>query len=137
MKHNNPFTFEARVYYEDTDVAGIVYYANYLRYLERARTEWIRTLGIDQSILIDQGLAFAVTHVNINYLKPARFNDLLEIVTVVTKAGKASLMFEQVARNKENPDLVYCKADVKAVCIYMETMKPVALPERILEEVTQ
>ena len=137
MNTNTPFLFEARVYYEDTDVAGIVYYANYLRYLERARTEWIRTLGIDQSVLIEEGLAFAVTKVNINYLKPARFNDLLEIVTTVKKAGRASLMFEQVARNKDNPELVYCKADVKAVCIVMESMKPVALPSRIMEELAQ
>ena len=137
MNTNTPFLFEARVYYEDTDVAGIVYYANYLRFLERARTEWIRTLGIDQSVLIDEGLAFAVTKVNINYLKPARFNDLLEIVTTVKKAGRASLMFEQIARNKDNPDLVYCKADVKAVCIVMETMKPVALPAQIMEELSQ
>ena len=137
MPQDSPFIFEARVYYEDTDVAGIVYYANYLRFLERARTEWIRTLGIDQSVLIDEGLAFAVAEVNIKYIKPARFNDLLEIITVVKQAGRASLMFEQIARNKEKPELIYCKADVKAVCIVMDTMKPVALPGRILEEISQ
>ena len=131
------FILPVRVYYEDTDVAGIVYYANYLRFLERGRTEWIRTLGIDQSVLIEQGLAFAVTEVNIKYLKPARFNDLLEVVTRVKQAGKASLIFEQLARNKDNPDLVYVKGDVKAVCVRMDKMKPVALPEQILEEVSQ
>ena len=131
------FILPVRVYYEDTDVAGIVYYANYLRYMERGRTEWIRTLGIDQSVLIDQGLAFAVTEVNIKYLKPARFNDLLEVVTYVKQAGRASLTFEQMVRNKENPELIYVQGDVKAVCIRMDKMKPVALPERIVEEVSQ
>ena len=82
------FIFPIRVYYEDTDVAGIVYYANYLRFLERGRTEWVRELGVDQSILIDQGLAFAVTSVNINYLKAAKFNDLLEVITTVKSMGR-------------------------------------------------
>ena len=131
------FFLPVRVYYEDTDVAGIVYYANYLRFMERGRTEWIRTLGIDQSVLIEQGLAFAVAEVNIKYLKPARFNDLLEVVTRVKQAGRASLMFEQLVRNKDNPDLIYATADVKAVCIRMDSMKPVALPERILEEIAE
>jgi len=130
----NEFILPVRVYYEDTDVAGIVYYANYLRYLERGRTEWIRDLGVDQSVLIEQGLAFAVTEVNIKYLKPARFNDLLEVVTQVKQAGRASLVFEQLVRNKENPDLIYVTADVKAVCIRMDKTKPVALPKIIMEE---
>ena len=131
------FILPVRVYYEDTDVAGIVYYANYLRYMERGRTEWIRTLGIDQSVLIEQGLAFAVTEVNIKYLKPARFNDLLEVVTTVKQAGRASLTFAQCVRNKDNPELIYCAGDIKAVCVRMDKMKPVSLPERIVEEVTQ
>jgi acyl-CoA thioester hydrolase len=137
MTKNTTFLHQARVYYEDTDVAGIVYYANYLRYIERARSEWIRTLDIDQSALIEQGFAFAVTKVNINYLKPARFNDLLEIVTTIKKAGRASLLFEQVVRNKDEPALINCKADVKVAFINTKTMKPIALPARIMEEFSQ
>lgn len=74
--------FPLRVYYEDTDLAGIVYYANYLRFIERARTEWVRTLGVDQVALRDtDGIVFAVRRVEAEYLRPARFDDLLEVRT--------------------------------------------------------
>ncbi len=125
------FIFPVRVYYEDTDVAGIVYYANYLRYLERGRTEWLRTLGVDQTLLIDQNLAFVVTEVNIKYLKPARFNDLLEVVTIVESTRKASLVFKQMVRDKKQPEKIYCSAMVKAACIDMMTLKPKALPKSL------
>lgn len=127
--------FPIRIYYEDTDVAGIVYYANYLRFLERGRTEWLRELGIDQAILIEQGLAFAVTAVNIQYLKPARFNDLLEVVTEIGSTGRASIVFKQYIRDKKQPDIRYCEAEVKAACIQMETLKPKALPEQLRKEI--
>jgi len=129
------FIFPVRVYYEDTDVAGIVYYANYLRFLERGRTEWLRELGIDQTILIEQGLAFAVTDVNIKYIKPARFNDALEVVTKVEAAGRASMLFRQYVRNKEQHELIYCRAEVKAACINMTTLKPKALPKQLVKEI--
>lgn len=129
------FIFPVRVYYEDTDVAGIVYYANYLRFLERGRTEWLRELGIDQSILIEAGLAFAVTEVNIQYLKPARFNDLLEVVTAIKSSGRASLVFSQSVRDKQQPEHIYCRAEVKAACIDMTTLKPKALPKQLVKEI--
>jgi acyl-CoA thioester hydrolase len=129
------FIFPVRVYYEDTDVAGIVYHANYLRYFERGRTEWLRELGIDQSILIEQGLAFAVTKINIDYLKPARFNDLLEVVTEIQSFKRASLIFKQTIRDKQNRDLIYSKAEIKAACIDMKSLKPKALPKQLLEEI--
>jgi acyl-CoA thioester hydrolase len=88
--------FETRVYYEDTDLAGIVYYANYLRFIERARTEWVRTLGIDQTRLrADQGIVFAVRRVEADYLAPARFDDLLTVETAVCRASGASLTLTQ------------------------------------------
>ena len=129
------FIFPVRVYYEDTDVAGIVYHANYLRFFERGRTEWLRELGIDQTILIEQGLAFAVTKINIDYLKPARFNDLLEVVTEIQSSKRASLMFKQTIRDKQRPNLIYSKAEVKAACIDMKSLKPKALPKQLLEEI--
>ncbi len=129
------FIFPVRVYYEDTDVAGIVYYANYLRFLERGRTEWLRTLGLDQTILFEQGLAFAVTELSIKYMKAARFNDMMEVVTTVQPAGKASMLFKQHIRDKENKEHIYCRAEVKAACIDMELLKPKPLPKQLVKEI--
>ena len=85
-----------RVYYEDTDLAGIVYYANYLRFIERARTEWARERGIDQRRLREEeGLVFAVRRVEADYLRPARFDDLLEVRTAVAEAGGARIALAQ------------------------------------------
>jgi len=128
------FIFPVRVYYEDTDVAGIVYHANYLRFFERGRTEWLRELGIEQTVLIEQGLAFAVTKINIDYLKPACFNDLLEVVTEIKSSKKASLIFKQTIRDKNRQNIIYSKAEVKAACIDMKSLKPKALPKQLLEE---
>ncbi len=129
------FIFPVRVYYEDTDVAGIVYYANYLRFLERGRTEWLRTLGVDQTILFEQGLAFAVTELTIKYSKAARFNDMMEVVTTVQQAGKASMLFKQHIRDKENKEHIYCRAEVKAACIDMKSLKPKPLPKQLVKEI--
>ena len=95
--------FETRVYYEDTDLAGIVYYANYLKYIERARTEWVRDLGIDQTALkADEGVVFAVRRVTADYLRPARFDDVLTVETALSEAGRARLTLSQeVLRGEE------------------------------------
>ncbi|PYE83873.1 tol-pal system-associated acyl-CoA thioesterase [Pseudoroseicyclus aestuarii] len=88
--------FTLRVYYEDTDLAGIVYYANYLKFIERARSEWVRGLGIDQLRLKEEaGLTFAVRRVEADYIAPARFDDLLEVETTVEEAGRARLTLRQ------------------------------------------
>jgi len=129
------FIFPIRVYYEDTDVAGIVYHANYLRFFERGRTEWLRALGIDQTIMFDKGLAFAVTEMNIKYIKAARFNDLMEVVTTVQPAGRASMLFKQYLRDKQNQDHIYSRAEAKAACIDMKTLKPKPLPEQLVKEI--
>lgn len=85
-----------RVYYEDTDLAGIVYYANYLRFIERGRTEWVRALGVDQAALKrDEGIIFAVRRVEADYLKPARFDDLLTVTTRLVDLGGARIELEQ------------------------------------------
>jgi acyl-CoA thioester hydrolase len=93
--------FRTRVYYEDTDLAGIVYYANYLKFIERARTEWVASLGIDQMALrSSQGIVFAVRRVEADYLRPARFGDDLEVQTVLQSLGGARLVLEQVVLRK-------------------------------------
>jgi acyl-CoA thioester hydrolase len=92
-----PHQFRTRVYYEDTDLAGIVYYANYLKFIERARTEWVASLGIDQMALrAVHGIVFAVRRVEADYLRPARFGDELVVETVLTTIGGARLVLEQV-----------------------------------------
>lgn len=93
---------EIRVYYEDTDLAGIVYYANYLKFIERARTEWVRGLGVDQGALKrDQGIVFAVRRVEADYLRPARFDDLLTVTTRLLALGGARIELEQEVRRGE------------------------------------
>jgi acyl-CoA thioester hydrolase len=88
--------FSVRVYYEDTDLAGIVYYANYLRFIERARTEWVRTLGIDQTAMRGQGLVFAVRRIEADYLSPARFDDTLMVETAAEVLRGASIILRQM-----------------------------------------
>lgn len=89
-------SFDLRVYYEDTDLGGIVYYANYLRFIERARSEWVRTLGIDQKRLKDdQGVVFAVRRLSAEYFAPAQYDDMLRITTRLVEAGGASLVLDQ------------------------------------------
>jgi acyl-CoA thioester hydrolase len=89
--------FQTRVYYEDTDLAGIVYYANYLKFIERARTEWVASLGIDQMALkAAQGIVFAVRRVEADFLRPAKFGDDLVVGTVLQSAGGARLVLEQM-----------------------------------------
>lgn len=85
-----------RVYYEDTDLAGIVYYANYLKFIERARTEWVRSLGVDQGALKrEEGIVFAVRRVEADYLKPARFDDELTVTTALVEVGGARIVLDQ------------------------------------------
>jgi acyl-CoA thioester hydrolase len=91
MTHLHPL----RIYYEDTDLAGIVYYANYLRFIERGRTEWVRSLGVDQVGLKDQGIVFAVRRVEADYLAPARFDDVVEVRTSVVSVTGARIVLGQ------------------------------------------
>jgi acyl-CoA thioester hydrolase len=92
--------FEVRVYYEDTDMAGIVYYANYLKYIERARSDWVRVLGVDQNELRAEGVVFAVSRIEADYLSPARFDDVLDVATsVVTRSGARVVLNQRVTRD--------------------------------------
>ena len=123
------FSFPVRVYYEDTDTAGIVYYANYLRYLERGRTEWLRALGVEQLRLAQEtGLVFAVRSLNIEYLKPARLDDVLAVLTELTLPGRAQVTLKQrIERDGET----LVEASVRIACLDTKKLKPAALPEEI------
>lgn len=105
---------ELRVYYEDTDLAGIVYYANYLKFIERGRSEWLRELGIDQAALKREGRVFAVRRIEADYLRPARYDDLLAVTTALHQAGRARIVLDQSVRRG---DEVLFTARVTIVCL--------------------
>jgi len=131
------FIWPVRVYYEDTDVAGVVFYANYLKFYERGRTEWLRSLGWEQDILIDKGLAFAVAHVDAKYLLPARFNDKLLIKTRIASVRRTSVIFEQEVVTDDQQQLAVNKATIRVACVDMKTMKPAAMPDYLKEEIAR
>lgn len=124
-----------RVYYEDTDAGGIVYYANYLKFLERARTEWLREMGTEQDILLEHSIGFVVKRVEMDNHAPARFNELLCIHTEIVELKRASLVFKQIIISPKNKPLV--SALITVACVNLSTMKPQAIPEQILGEFTR
>ena len=128
------FIWPVRVYYEDTDSGGVVYHSNYLNFMERARTEWLRTLGLEQDEIINEyGIVFVVSSLSINYLKPALFNDALQVRSSVKKMSRASLVFEQnIIRPAENGgEDILTRGEVKIVSLSLHKKRPVALPEVI------
>jgi acyl-CoA thioester hydrolase len=133
----NRFLWPVRVYYEDTDSGGVVYYANYLKYLERARTELLRSYGFEQDQLIEQeGIIFAVRALQIEYRKPARFNEMLQVSVNVTKVGNASFTCEQVI-TRDADETVLCQAQVKLACLNAENFQPQAIPKFLIREITR
>lgn len=133
----NAFVWPIRVYYEDTDSGGIVYHANYLKYMERARTEWLRALGFDQSRLKQElGLIFVVRSLQIEYEKPAQIDDKLEVVTQVAAQRRASLLFHQLIQRIGTETAVLIRSEVKVACLDSQTLKPRAIPDQIRMELT-
>ena len=120
-------TLDIRVYYEDTDMAGIVYYANYLRYIERARSDWVREMGIDQLAMKAEGVVFAVRRVEADYIQPARFDDLMQVRTDLVSLSPARMVMRQEVRRDET---LLFKADVTIVCINANG-KPCRLPAKL------
>jgi acyl-CoA thioester hydrolase len=120
------FSIPVRIYYEDTDTGGVVYYANYLRYMERARTEWLRDKGFEQTDLADEyNIVLAVKHVAVNYLRPAKLDDALHVSADVTRFASASITFsQQVKRDDE----LLCDGEVRIVCLDSLTFKPKQIP---------
>jgi len=125
-------TLPIRVYYEDTDAGGVVYYANYLKFFERSRTESLREIDVHQSELLKQNIAFVVKKVEMDYIKSARFDDLLLVKTWVESHRKASLVFKQEIFH-ENGDLL-CTATTLIACVNLQRMKPTAIPVEIIKE---
>ena len=128
------FVWSARVYWEDTDGGGVVYYANYLRFLERARTEWLRARGHSQpKLAADPGVLFAVAEVNIRYHRPARLDDLLAISCRPRLEGATTLVFkQQVHRASEHGELL-ATASVRVVCVGATSFRPRRVPQGIIE----
>ena len=123
------FTVPVRVYYEDTDAGGVVYYANYLRFLERGRTEFMRALGYDLGVLArDPGILFVVAGVEVDYRRPARHDDLLAVSVAVAERGRAGMTFaQQVRRGTE----LLVEAKVRGACVDAVSFRPKALPDEI------
>jgi acyl-CoA thioester hydrolase len=131
VSNGEPFTWTVRVYYEDTDTGGIVYYANYLKFFERARTEWLRAAGFEQRRLSEEfGLQFVVVQIDCEYLQPARLDDLLQIDLRVAKAGQVSIVFDQAARRA---DAVLATARVRAACIDSSRFVPAPMPAALVD----
>jgi acyl-CoA thioester hydrolase len=129
---NKPFSWVVRVYYEDTDAGGVVFYANYLKYLERARTEYLRALGFEQDeLMTNAGVIFAVRSLQIEYIKSARFNQMVQVSAKIKNIKKASLEFAQQITHDEQ---LLVTADVRIACLDADTMKPKAIPDYLLEQ---
>ena len=121
------FTWPVRVYVEDTDFGGVVFYANYLKYFERARTEFLRSMGIAQQSMIDvHRVIFMVTHIAVDYRAPARMDEELLVTAIPEKVGRASVHFLQEIRRGED---VLVRAQVQVACVGVDSMRPQAMPD--------
>ena len=127
-----PFKWSIRIYFEDTDSGGVVYHSNYLKFMERARTEWLRSLQINQAELKKKDkIMFVVANVNIDYKKAARFNDVLDIKTSLDKIGASRVdLTQNIMKNSE----LYTSAKVSIACIHSETFKPQRIPKLIKQQ---
>ena len=123
--------FTVKIYYEDTDAQGVVYYANYLKFFERARTEYLREIGYEQKELMEKGAIFVVREVSLEFKKPAHLDQKIEVHTQIIKAGKVSFDFTQEVFTKEG-DLL-CGGVVKCGCLALKDFKPKALPSKLLQ----
>lgn len=129
------FNWPVRVYWEDTDAGGVVYYANYLKFLERARSEWLRASGFEQDVLRDEaGVVFVVRRVEVDYLSPARFNDQIDVSVTLLELGRASLVLRQ---SLSRGDVRLVEAQVTLACVDATRFKPVKIPAPILQVLAQ
>jgi len=136
IQDENLFFWPIRVYYEDTDAGGVVYHTNYIKFMERARTEWLRNLGFEQDELrANDTVIFAVRSVQVDYYSPARFNDELRVSSRVIKSGKASITIEQQiirpAQDASQKEDVLCKGIIKVATLDSELFRPKAMPEKL------
>jgi len=129
------FCWPVRVYYEDTDAGGVVYHANFLRFMERARAEWLRSKGFEQDQLRDQeGIVFAVTRVQLDFHRPALFNQSLSVSACLTRRGRASLEMYQEVRDPDGA--ICCSGELKLACLDASRLRPRAIPQRLFAELS-
>lgn len=129
MHRNATFNWPVRVYYEDTDAGGVVYHSNYLNFMERARTEWLRALGFEQPhVKADMGVIIVVHSMQVEFKSPAYFNDLLDIHCKLTKVGRGSIEMEQKTMREHT---LLIKAQVKLAFVNADTFKPLGIPAAI------
>lgn len=121
------YIFPVKVFIEDTDYSGLVYHANYLNYFERARSTSVEDIGLGISWQLANEIFFLIRSIQIDYLKPARLNDQLEVVSHITEVKKASIVYDQHLRLAHSPDTILCRASVKVVCVN-KAMRPCAIP---------
>ena len=125
--NSKPFSWPVRVYYEDTDTGGVVYYANYLKFFERARTEWLRSSGLNQDKLAQkEGLIFVVRRASLDFLRPARLDDMLEVTVEPLKLARVYVQLVQEARR--GAQVLAC-AKIQVACLNMRSFKPAAIPQ--------
>lgn len=126
------FALTVRIYIEDTDAGGIVYYVNYLKFMERSRTEFLRSLGYDKPAILDEGLLLVVHSAQVIYRRPARLDDQLEVTTEVVKIARTYVEFQQnVLRGNE----LMCEGLIRIACVSGETMKPNPIPIAMFERI--
>lgn len=127
----DPFQWSVRVYWEDTDAGGVVYHASYLRFMERARTEWLRGMGISQSSVKEAtGLAFLVREMQIDFLRAALLDDELSVSVEVKERRAASILFAQTIRRADGVELI--RAKVRVACVDVNRMRPVQIPADLI-----
>ncbi len=131
------FTWSIRVYYEDTDAGGVVFYANYLKFFERARTEWLRAADIGQHALAEShGLMFVVKSTAVDYHAPAKLDDELKLTVTVERLGRASVQFVQEAwRVSETAKKLLTTGRIKVGCVDTAAFRPGAIPDEVLEKI--
>lgn len=136
MAEPGPVSTRIRVYYEDTDAGGVVFYANYLKYLERARTEWLRERGVEQRQLAEtEDVVFAVVEVSLRYRRPARLDDLLDVSAEVSEIGRSRVVFDQAVRRAADDELLV-SGRVEVVCLSASAFKARRIPTTLLETLT-
>ena len=127
------FYWPVRVYYEDTDASRVVYHAAYVKYFERARTEWLRALGFSQHALHDElGVVFTVANIEVDFLRPARLDDELQVAVSVEQVRRASLTFRQVLHRKGQGDTPLARALVRVGCVDVQNFRPCPMPEAFI-----
>lgn len=126
------FRWPISVYYEDTDAGGIVYHSNYLNFFERARTEWLKAIGVKQTVLLADDIVFVVKKAELDFRRAAKFEQDLIVETVVIEMKKASLVFEQKLIDEQG--VTYCEGKIVVACISLSRMRPRAIPQNIVQE---